>query len=79
MSLTQQQAESIVATLKSEFNGKAGFEAKPQLSGTFKIFVHHPRKAAETTLKAIENRVYALAGKRLTRDNLEFKTGQVTF
>ena len=76
--LTKEQAAAIVSTLKNEFNGKAYFTAKTTLDGE-KVFVFHPRKADEATLKAIEARANAVAGQTLCRSSLEFKTGQVTF
>lgn len=76
MSLTKEKAQEIVATLKAEFNGKAYFVAKSTLNGE-KVFVYHPRKADDATLRAMEARANVVAGQTLTRTCLEFKTGQV--
>ena len=80
MALTKTEADKITATLKSEFNDSATVLTKGQLDGSFKVIVDtslgYSRKGApDDTLRAIEARANEVAGRKLDRNALEFKSG----
>lgn len=75
MALTQQQADYIAKTLSGEFNTVAQFHATSSLNCGPKVDVYANAKTSTETLKAIENRANELAGFKMDRSDLEFKTG----
>ncbi len=79
MSLTYQQAAYIAATLKGEFNNVATFETVSSLNTSPKVLVFADAKAPEATLQAIEARASTLAGRTMTSNELEFKSGRRDF
>lgn len=80
MALSKQLAENIAETLTSEFNQYAGARAVSQLSGGYKVIVDSSNKPAlDSTLRSIEERANQIAGRKLDRNDLEFKTGLIYF
>lgn len=80
MSLTKQLANAITNTLSAEFGTVAGARSVEQMGGGYKVFVDHSGKPEiDATLKRMESRANGIAGRQLTRNELEFKAGRVYF
>lgn len=79
MGLDKTTADKIAEALRHDFN-QVTIRVVTALNTDYRVQVDHYGKATpEKTLKAIEARANELAGRTLTRAELEFKTGQIYF
>lgn len=80
MSLMKEEADKIAAVLKSEFNNVAAISVVKALNTDYRILVDQSGKpATDVALRSIEARANVLAGRTLTRQEIEFKTGLIYF
>lgn len=76
MALEKSFAASMVQALRAEFNSEATFQKQGSLSGEYKVIVsYNTRHTQDAELRAIESRANDLAGRKLDRSDLEFKSG----
>ncbi len=77
MALSKETADKLQTSLLEEFKGVATFQSTTSLNlDGYKVVVgYNARQTDEQELKAIESRATELAGRKLDRNDLEFKSG----
>lgn len=77
MALTEGQSKLLQTSLTEEFKGVASFQSTTSLNlDGYKVVVdYNARQTDDQDLRAIESRANELAGRKLDRSDLEFKSG----